>query len=75
MGTCCRCQTSRVELRTCAYCRRPVCRSCAQRWHEWGALGHVNTVAECRVCFVAAVRRLLEEARASLRADGIEPRF
>jgi hypothetical protein len=56
-------------------CRRPVCRACAQRWHAWEALGHVNTVAECRICSMAAVRRMLEEARASLRADGIEPGF
>jgi hypothetical protein len=70
------CHAAGVELRTCARCRRPVCRGCALRWHEWPGLGgQITTVAECRPCVVADARRIIAEARESLLADGIEPGF
>jgi hypothetical protein len=74
MDTCYRCSAT-DDLRICALCKRPVCRACALRWAQWPWADRIATVAECRPCCVADARRIVEEARESLLADGIEPGF
>jgi hypothetical protein len=57
------CGGSDGEQRPCERCKRPICRDCAQRWHKW-VWGHGSaTLAECRPCFAAGVRRIVAEAQ------------
>ena len=73
MDACYRCHSA-DDLRTCEGCKRPVCRACAPGWPMYAAAVTFR-VATCRPCALQEARHAVDEARASLLADGIDPGF